>query len=322
MRLNKFESAGLEPVGEGDERKTFADPNNPERIISERKEGSEKDTPRQLKGRYYLTKIAHLLLPNNIPDVYQAGESRDGKQTVDAERISHTPGHARLQELRMSGATKEEQDSVAEQMAEELEPQMGDLDSELGRIGLDFEIDLDKNLGNYTKDEQGNVHYLETFKPWQINPLNPPELEIGFDEEVLREAIQDLPDEKTKEQCNRYLERLLTLLKEDRQEIQKNYESKLTECGPYIEDLEKMFDQFEQKYSIENLRSLHTEEEARNSEERESAKSDLTLMFSLLKILGKETDITDERLSELRERYRVFDQAVGIINRGTIDHDR
>ncbi|TRZ80014.1 hypothetical protein D4R86_05055 [bacterium] len=216
MRLNKFESAGISPLGEGEQKKTFINPEDERKIISETRESAEKDTPRQLKGRYYLTKIAHLLLPKNIPDIYQAGESRNETQTVDTERISHTLGHTFLQEERRSGA---DEGFARKQMIEEMGAGMGEVDLELERIGLGFNID--SNVGNYTKDEAGNVYYLETFKPWQADPVNPKELEVLFDEDELRGAIEDISDQETKEKCTHYLERLLALLEEEKQELQE-----------------------------------------------------------------------------------------------------
>jgi hypothetical protein len=63
----KFESANRTPLGEGKEKRVYADPNNEKRVIAERKESAEKETYRQLKGRYYLTKMVHLLLPETYP---------------------------------------------------------------------------------------------------------------------------------------------------------------------------------------------------------------------------------------------------------------
>jgi hypothetical protein len=71
---------------------------------------------------------------------------------------------------------------------------------------------------NYTKDEKGSVYYLETFKPWGIDPVNSNKIERLFDEGALRKAIAGTIDETAKQECNRYLNRLLTLLEEEKQE--------------------------------------------------------------------------------------------------------
>ena len=213
MRFSSFESQGKEPLGEGDEKKTFVNPENEDRIISELKESAEKDTLRQLKGRYYLTKIAHLLLPKQVPDIHQVRESQSGKQEIDSERISHSEEHTFLQEQRRAGAGEE---SAREQIVENIGDGIGEIDQELERIGLGFNID--PNVGNYSKDQEGNVYYLETFKPWQPDVVDVDDLEVLFDEEALRESIEELSDEQTKEKCRQYLERLLQLLEEERED--------------------------------------------------------------------------------------------------------
>ena len=317
----KFESAGLEPLGEGDEKKVFVDPENEKRVISERKDTTEKDTPRQLKGRYYLTKIAHLLLPKNVPDIYQAGESEDGKQTIDAERISHSPGQTLLQELRHEG---KDEKTAEEELRKELGPEMGAVDLELERIGvLGFTPDL--NLGNYTKDKSGNVYYLETFKPWEVDAADSKKLEILFDEEALRDAIDAIPDQKAKEECAQYLERLLALLEEEKKNIkesQENPEAIALDCRPIIEKLEPMFDSILTEENLIYLNSIKTMQEALSDEGRTHAKNFRTLLFSQLKFLQEKTNITAEEHERLYGKYKILDRAVGTINSGLVDHDR
>ena len=320
MRLNKFESADLKPIGEGAEKKVFVNPEDKRKVIAEMKE-TRKDTPRQIKGRYYLTKIAHLLLPENIPDIYEAGESPDGTQNIDVERIMHSPGHARLQEMLQFGGDEKNKESIKEQIFKEMGMGMGKLDLELERIGLSFNIDS-INLNNYTKDEKGNVYYLETFKPWDINPENPEEFELLFNEEELRKAIDEIPDPKVKEKCTRYLERLLVLFDEDKHWPRENREAYLIESGPHIEALKQMFAPFLEESFLAALNTLTTEEEARSNEERDSANKILSSIMRELTFLSNETNITCEEYNDLYEKYKILSRAVGIINRGIVDHTR
>jgi len=319
MRLEKFESVDVKSIGEGDEKKVFVNPGDERKIIAERKDETERDTPRQLKGRYYLTKIAHLLLPKNIPDIYQASESSAGKQTVDTERIFHTKGHRLLQEARRSGGGEE---SAKEKIIEEMGEKIGELDLELERIGLGFNVD--PNVGNYTKDEKENVYYLETFKPWQPDIVDKKELEILFDEKEMENAIKNEPNQKIREECEGYLNRLLVLFEEEKQELQKKAIEKETKSNssPLIKDLEAMFEIFLKEELLKNLNAIKTEEEALNSKERDFAKQGLTGMISKLKILGKGTDITNEEYSRMQDNYKILANAVGTINRGMVDHDR
>ncbi|SRR6266481_5819965 len=317
MRLNKFESAAAEPLGEGDERKAFIDPNNEQRIISERKEEAEKDTLREMKGRYYLTKIAHLLLPNNIPDVHQAGETAQGKQLVDAERISHSQGHALLQERRRHGV---DEGAAAKKIIKELGPEMRKLDLELERIGFGFNID--PNVGNYTKDEAGNVYYLEAFKPWRADAADEGEIEILFDEEALRDAIEGLVDPGVKEKCNNYLERLLALLEEEKREMRERPEKKLADSAPFVGEFEALIAPFMDEKILAGLQAIKTKEEASNSKERDSAKIALFSARTQLTILHEKTNITAEEYKKLYEKYSSLSRAVGMINSGRVDHER
>ena len=314
MRINKFESADQKPLGEGGERKIYVNPEDESKIISELREEAEKDTPRQLKGRYYLTKIAHLLLPKNIPDIYQAGESIDEKQTVDRKRISHTRGHSRLQEIRRSG---EDEESAREQIVQEIGEGATELDEELERIGISYNI-IDSNVGNYIKDKNGNVYYLETFKPWEVSPGDPKELEAFFNEEELRDAIGDISDPEVKEKATQYLKRILVLLEEERQEMQEHHE----DLSPYFKELEEIFTPFLRKDKLATLHAIKTREEALNSEERKSAMKVLPLILEKLRFLGGKVAITDEEYIELSEKYTTLSQAIGMVNRGTVDHDR
>ncbi|MEX2515127.1 MAG: hypothetical protein WD335_03290 [Candidatus Paceibacterota bacterium] len=216
MRFSSFESQENKPLGEGEDKRTFINPDDEDKIISQLKETAEKDTPRQLKGRYYLTKIAHLLLPKKVPDIYQVREFESGQQEVDAERISHSKEHSLLQAQRMKG---EDEESAREKIVEDIGEDMWEVDLELERIGLGFNIEA--NVGNYSKDNEGNVYYLETFKPWQKDVVDPDDLEVLFNEETLRESIEELSDEKTKEKCRQYLQRLLQLLEEEKEEIRE-----------------------------------------------------------------------------------------------------
>ena len=216
MRLERFNSEGLEPIGEGEEKIVFLDSKNKERVIAEAKESDflERETPRQLKGRYYLTQIVHLLLPENIPAVYQASESLDGLQSVDAQHIPHTESHKQLVGARH---LYKERIAIEEEVAKEIGKEIHDINSKLADLG--FYLEIDDDLVNYIKDEKGNVQYIETFKPWEFKDKG--YSGVLFDEKLLRKAIGEATDEQVRKKCNSHLERLLTLFKEEEQELKK-----------------------------------------------------------------------------------------------------
>ena len=79
---------------------------------------------------------------------------------------------------------------------------------------------------------------------------------------------------------------------------------------------------FKFSHSIESLRTIKTEDEAQNSTERKSAKRALIPIVEKLKFLDRRTDITEEELDKLNEKYKIFSNAVGFINNEMVDHDR
>jgi|SRR3989344_1077545 len=318
MRLDNFEvPPDAKPLGEGGERRVFVDPANEKRVIAETK-SEQQETVQKLKGRFYLTKIVHLLLPENIPDMYQAGESKEGTQTIDRERVSHTPGHAALQKaFQREGYDKEKDDDPAvQQLKEELGKGLGDIADKLSDLGLAFSIDVE--LQNYTKDEKGNVQYLEAFNPWEVDVVDPNKLEVLFDEEGLREAIGKLPDEGAKKECTSYLERLLILMKEDEQELQeKNRMAKENreECGPFVAEVKAWLTPFTGEETLATLNAIETEKEADNSTERALAKKALISVCKQLEFLKGSTNITPEAYDELEQQYKILYRAVGIQRR-------
>jgi len=102
-------------------------------------------------------------------------------------------------------------------MENEYDKESDNVNAELDRIGLPYH---DTYLPNYSKDEKGNVYYLETFKPWQNSIYDPSQLICLFNEADLRKAINALAGATEKEKCNSYLDRLLVLYEEEKRELQ------------------------------------------------------------------------------------------------------
>lgn len=98
----------------------------------------------------------------------------------------------------------------------------------------------------------------------------------------------------------------------------------LRACEPEITEFEDMISSFESTYSFEELHSIIdlTAEEAPNYPVREQAKSALIPIVMKLNALEKETDISPEKLGELKAKYKRLSRAVGIINSNKVDHSR
>jgi hypothetical protein len=302
MRFGRFEAAGRKPLSKSGTNDVLIDSTNEGRVVSvlkekdpglykKREENDEKKSPRTLKGTFYLTKLAHLLRPQQVPDIHQAGETVDGQQTID--RDLH-----QLVKLKRSEAAE--------------------ADVKLKQIGLGPAID--PKVNNYTKDQEGNVSYLDAFIPWQTNS-SARTLELHFDKETLAQAIEELPDAVLRKECEDYLERLSALFEEEKAEFNALEHERLVTQEATIKSIEAAFDSFDAEHDFELLFGLKTEEEALSSPERAAAMKELRRIDLLMKSLSSHY-ITSEKYTELYDKYKKISKATGSIHRGQVDHTR
>lgn len=107
------------------------------------------------------------------------------------------------------------------------------------------------------------------------------------------------------------------------QEVLETPEAKL-ECGPEIAKFEEMVVSFEAEHSLEELHAIIdlTPEEAPKHPLREPARVALIPIVTQLNKLKQETDIAPEKYEEMRAKYKRLSQAIGMINKGKVDHTR
>ena len=309
MRFGEFKPQERKPIGVGQDKKTFVNPLDDKKVISvikgkeerEKLEVVEKNTPRRLKGSFYLTKIAHLLLPKHVPDIHQAGETVGGQQSIDRERVE------------LSAAPNSE---------------IGAVIDKLDRLGFAFNVDEHGDDSDYTKDKDGNISYLSTLTPWRVDPAHPEKSELVVDVKALRRAINRVAknNPETAEKCSTYLERILELFEEEKIELEKERIANLKEYGPALEALEVLYAAFETKHDLAALETIKNPAEALANQEREAAKKDLFVLWAKLEALKNETDIPTEQYSALVEkdkglRRRAVGKMSGGMN-GTVDHTR
>lgn len=96
------------------------------------------------------------------------------------------------------------------------------------------------------------------------------------------------------------------------------------ECAQEIIEFQDMIAVFEATYSIEELNAIVDlpSEDAPNHPMRDPARKALNPIFAKLNVLVKETNITVEKYEELKKRWKVLSNAVGMINGGKVDHNR
>lgn len=312
MRFGEFKPGPAKPIGEGKEKKIFVNPQNPERVIAEIKKPKEAEfkmdapidySPRQLKGAFYLTKIAHLLLPKNVPEIHQAGESVEGQQTIDSERVT--------------GSAEDTSYTEIDKIEEKFE-----------RIGLRLLIDEAGGMDNYSKDEDGNIKYLKTLVPWEVSKMGARhQVELLFDENDLTKAIKKLKDSKTgpvrgaNEEAASYLERIKELYDEEVQAYAESDQENLKDSEEGIKEVEALFEAYPQNHNMEFLISITDLDVALVNEERIAAKADLMAAWDHMQRLQQETKISQAQYNELDKKFKELRRVVLGVARGkVIDH--
>lgn len=99
-------------------------------------------------------------------------------------------------------------------------------------------------------------------------------------------------------------------------------ENERRDCEKEVQEFEGLLESFESKHSLEALNAIIdlTPQEAPNHPVREPARKELIPIVALMNALKEETNISKERHDELKAKYLVLSQAVGIINNGKVRH--
>lgn len=213
-----------EPIGEGSEKRVFADPNNPDRVIARYDKNRLPESPEKIKARYYLTKLLHYLYPNNIPDIHAVHS--EPRQDI-LQRKPHSERHTRLQQLRKvifdsfarSGYDPRSVPRWADKEYGDLFKQVASDDHvrnlyEAIFVRTGVLIDA-SNHENFSEDENGNLLYLDSLNPWSYLDG---ELQPLFDIEKLNQAIASLDDERRKK-AKKWLERLRVLENQETEQL-------------------------------------------------------------------------------------------------------
>jgi len=93
------------------------------------------------------------------------------------------------------------------------------------------------------------------------------------------------------------------------------------ECGPYVEEFEEMLIPLLEEEFLAVLNTIETEKEAEDSEERKFAKEALVPITERMNFLRARTDIEEEKFEKLYKKYETISRAVGMKNKGLINHN-
>lgn len=186
-------------IDEGREKKAFGHRHQKDLVVAEffKKEWL-KETPGQVKARFYLTKILHFLYPQNIPNIHLAASEP----------------HALIMD-RVRGKESDPSDEDAK---------INDLYEELDSLG----VHLDFKHWNFlkTKKDGGeeNLMYVDSFDAYKIfydKGGNPVRIDRWYLADALGEAIKTNLSGDKRERALKYLERLMALEAEDRWKLLK-----------------------------------------------------------------------------------------------------
>jgi len=96
------------------------------------------------------------------------------------------------------------------------------------------------------------------------------------------------------------------------------------ECEEKIAEYETLIADFEAEHDLEALHAIVelTPDDAPHNELREPARLGLFPIVKLMNFLESQSNVSRERFEELKQNYKKLSRAVGMINRGIVDHTR
>ena len=205
--------------GVGDEKIVYEDPSNPERVVSFRKEGTvERElSPGEVKARFYLTKIMHLLFPEHIPDISVSASSPD---FIKRKKIKFDSGHDAIRRVRL---LREEGKEPSEELAQTARLAREKIKSDeaciqfIERMEI-LGVDVDQAAQNFGYDTTGHVIYVEEFNALRMTAGGP---RPWFDGDKIERAIENL-DDNNRGSAGIYLERLKQVIAEEIGKIESN----------------------------------------------------------------------------------------------------
>lgn len=200
----------MEKIGEGDEKVVYIDPRDSKNVLAFHHEGFyPPPTKNQMKGMFYLTKIAHIFFPKNIPEVRLAATSPN---VMRRKRVHFGDEHQTLQQglyLNRRSVTGEKIGMAREALT--TNEAIKKLQSAFVGCGLP-----DGNgAHNFGYDQAGNAQYAE---PFQAFTLFGSELKLQFDPAKIMEAIGRL-DGDDKKRALAHFERLMQVLEEEKKRL-------------------------------------------------------------------------------------------------------
>jgi|SRR3989344_7289221 len=212
--IEKFHLAD-EPLGRGVERTVYPSIKHPDRVVGIYHEGSE-ETSRSMKATYYLTKIAHLLFPANIPDVQFAASDPNA---VGRTRVELGEEHETLKkQLDSNHSRTDEFTDQVRKASRKLSYGKSKKVTKFVRTLYEAGVNPDRSAYNFGLDEEGNIIYVEPFPAFYFNSSKR-RWQLAFSPEKLKAAIAKLENGDMRGSASRHLERIFRLFAEAKDDL-------------------------------------------------------------------------------------------------------
>jgi hypothetical protein len=176
----------------GSEKDVYSHPSKENKIYSFLKENYP--TVNQIKGRYYLTKILHILFLKNIPDIYAVVKNNNAIIVTERKFVNdnfNLKNHSKKQYRFYARSIKS--DSKFQRFV-----------SALKNFGIYPDVSNMENFA-YVNDE---IVYLDnSFLPWKIDKIKK-SIRVLYDYNKIKETIELLSEPSDKRRALLYLRRL------------------------------------------------------------------------------------------------------------------
>lgn len=204
-------------LGRGGEKNVYRS-NIDDEVIGVFHEDSERESVETAKGRYFLTKVLHGLLPEHFPDARFVSTE---PQAIGLERVHTSEAH-----LEMSMIKGEIQDELDRNLSADVSHLESNRYAEVSDqqyvevlTGPDYQYVYRalRNLGlrntdyqpeNLARDQRdGTLKFVDTLEPW-TKERNTGRLVRNYDPDKFKAAIGAINDDRKRKQLERYVERL------------------------------------------------------------------------------------------------------------------
>ncbi|MBI3633953.1 MAG: hypothetical protein HY226_06740 [Candidatus Vogelbacteria bacterium] len=181
-------------LGRGREKIVYADPDN-KKLAKGIFHEYKTESIEKVKGRFYLTKILHMLYPKNIPGIHL---SASNPHMIIVDKVDD-----QIANIKEQLGTHVMEKNIAKDLTEELGELIDDISFNKRKIidGLDhLGVIIDEFPPNFAIDEKNNIKFVDSIDPWHVD--------ANYSSNKLKKAIENLEDAAQKKRALIYLAQL------------------------------------------------------------------------------------------------------------------